>query len=422
MKKSLYNILIPYKDKIIIFNTLQNQVLAIFKTDVSTWGITNDSNFYDLDDRIKKILVEKGIYVSDNTNELEIVRNHLRKTNESNESFTIIINPTLSCNFSCWYCYENHSERRRMSTDDVANIKTFIYKKSDDKSIKTFNIQFFGGEPTLCFNSVIKPILEELLQHPLKNKQQIFLGMTTNGYLLNDNIIELFSKFHSNFEITLDGNRSRHNQVRFSYKGQNTYDTILSNIAKSLSSNISVTMRLNVSEDTNLDVNHFLADIESLAKYNRSLTISIQKVWQANDSVNSSIKKIREALKQHGFNCETAPSTSMDSTCYADKKNEVVINPGGRIYKCTARNFEAEQAEGHLSSDGNLNWNKRHTLRENATPLNNSACRVCNLLPICIGGCSQKILEANNDHDCPLHQDNKDKLRYAKEFLFNELD
>ena len=91
MKKSLYNILIPYKDKTIIFNTLQNQVLAIFKTDISSWGLSDDSIFDDLDDRIKKILVDKGIYISDDTNELEIVRNHLRKTNESNENFTIII-------------------------------------------------------------------------------------------------------------------------------------------------------------------------------------------------------------------------------------------------------------------------------------------------------------------------------------------
>lgn len=421
MKKSLYNILIPYKDKIIIFNTLQNKVLAIFKTDVSTWGLSDDSNFEDLDGRIKTILFEKGIYVSDDTNELEIVRNHLRKTNESYENFTIIINTTLKCNFSCWYCYENHSEQRRMSKDDIASIEALIYKESSDERIKTFNIQFFGGEPTLCFNSVIQPLLERLSQYPLKNKQQIFLGMTTNGYLLNDKIIKLFSKFHSNFEITLDGNRSRHNQVRFSYKGQNTYDTILRNITKSLSSNIRVTLRLNISEDTDLDVKLLLADIKSLAKYNNNLAISVQKIWQANDSVNKSIKKICESLKQHGFNCETAPFTSMDSTCYADKKNEVVINPGGKIYKCTARDFEAEQSEGCLTADGSLNWNKRHTLRENATPLNNSACRICKLLPICIGGCSQKILEANNNV-CPLHKDSKDKLKYAKEFLFNELD
>lgn len=421
MKKSLYNILIPYKDKTIIFNTLQNKVLAIFKTDVSIWGLNEDSKFDDLDDRIKKILVEKGIYVSDNTDELEIVRNHLRKTNESNENFTIIINPTLKCNFSCWYCYENHSEQKRMNREDLASIEALIYKESADERIKTFNIQFFGGEPTLCFNSIIQPLLEDLSQHPLKNKQQIFLGMTTNGYLLNDKIIKLFSKFHSNFEITLDGNRSRHNQVRFSYKGQNTYDTILRNIMKSLSSNIKVTLRLNISEDTNLDVNQLLTDIEGLAKYNHNLTISIQKIWQANDSVNKSIKRICESLRQQGFNGETAPFTSMDSTCYADKNNEVVINPGGKIYKCTARDFGTEQSEGYLTADGGLSWNQRHTLRENATPLNNSTCRICKLLPICIGGCSQKILEANNN-DYPLHKDSKDKLRYAKEYLFNELD
>lgn len=181
-------------------------------------------------------------------------------------------------------------------------------------------------------------------------------------------------------------------------------------------------MRVNISEDTNLDVNQFLADIEGLAKYNQNLTFSIQKIWQANDSVNNSIKRICESLKLHGFNCETSPFTSMDSTCYADKKNEVVINPGGRIYKCTARNFDAERSEGYLTSDGNLNWNKRHVLRKNATPFNNSACRICKLLPICIGGCSQKILEANNNNDCPLRKDGQDKLRYAKEFLLNELD
>ncbi len=79
MKRSLYNILIPYQDKTIIFNTLQNKALAIFRTDISTWGLSDDSKFDDLDNRIKKILVDKGIYVSDNTNELENVRQGISK-------------------------------------------------------------------------------------------------------------------------------------------------------------------------------------------------------------------------------------------------------------------------------------------------------------------------------------------------------
>ena len=71
--------------------------------------------------------------------------------------------------------------------------------------------------------------------------------------------------------------------------------------------------------------------------------------------------------------------------CYADKKNTVVVNYNGDLYKCTARDFVSKNREGTLTADGDIHWNDKYKKR----------------LSIGHGGCSQMKLETTVAGTCP---------------------
>ncbi|MDR2409264.1 MAG: SPASM domain-containing protein [Bacteroidales bacterium] len=86
--------------------------------------------------------------------------------------------------------------------------------------------------------------------------------------------------------------------------------------------------------------------------------------------------------------------------CYADKMNQVVINYDGRIFKCTARNFQEEKEDGILLSNGKIKWNMPIFSKRlgNAT-FENEFCMACKFLPACFGPCSKKMLEIQAEDD-----------------------
>ena len=71
--------------------------------------------------------------IDDDVNELEILRIRNREA-VRNQSYQLIINPTLECNFRCWYCYENH-KKGHMNETTVENIK----KLADEKPAVEFD-------------------------------------------------------------------------------------------------------------------------------------------------------------------------------------------------------------------------------------------------------------------------------------------
>jgi uncharacterized protein len=259
MKKSEFNILIPFGKAIIIYNTLWDSAIAIYRKDANLWGIDNESDLSSLDSRIANILINKHIIIEDSVNELDIIKERLNKINNSQDQFEIIVVPTLACNFSCWYCYENHNTQDIISMTEINSIISMLCKIIvQNKKIQTIKIQFFGGEPMLCFDTVIKPLIIGITTNTQLNKKKLSIGMTTNGYLLSSDKVLFFKKFPIEcFQITIEGNKARHNLVRYSYKGENTYDVIIENIKNIIQNDMHVVLRLNISENTNLIIKRF---------------------------------------------------------------------------------------------------------------------------------------------------------------------
>ena len=106
-------------------------------------------------------------------------------------NYRMTVNPTLNCNFSCWYCYETHS--RTMMSDEVMRrtIKCAerIIKRSD---IRNFELDWFGGEPLLGFNKIVKPVSLAIKEICTAENVKFQCGITTNGYLIDKSMVDLF--------------------------------------------------------------------------------------------------------------------------------------------------------------------------------------------------------------------------------------
>ena len=112
MKYSQFNNHFFYEQKYIWFNSFSNEFLILepILHDLLQSSI-NEKNPLEL----KKIhqdfydaLLSKKFIVDKFVNEIELVREWNKKLIEDDNFYHITINPTMNCNFKCWYCYETH--------------------------------------------------------------------------------------------------------------------------------------------------------------------------------------------------------------------------------------------------------------------------------------------------------------------------
>lgn len=426
MKKSLYSIALPYSNLIVIYNTLRNSSVIIPQKSKAAWGMDAEGNIdiNSLDDAKRTILQENHILIEDDVDEVALAQKQQYATNHNPERYEIVIIPTLGCNFRCWYCYEEHDHCDYMDVDDIERIISFVkHIVSERPQLKTLSIHFFGGEPLLRFNHIARPLMERIdsLMSSLHIGYEV--GFTTNASLLNSACVDVLKRYHTDhLQITIDGNKERHNKVRYAHIGDNSYDLIIRNIKYAIHAGIHVCVRINISEDTSLNVKELLESFSDMDEEDRKLFhFSIHKVWQADKSVYDTITHIVEEIREGGFNAvsfHSAPS-SLWSSCYSDKENHVTINPKGKIFKCTAREFHDDQIEGYLQDDGTVSWTDLHVHRTSVSVFDRPKCRRCPILPICVGGCSQKLIEQENNPAFCVVGDDAEIKEYALK-VFNE--
>lgn len=130
----------------------------------------------------------KARFLTNNMNEeIDYLKGLNRKVN-GDYVWHLIINPTQDCNFRCWYCYEKHP-KGHMEEQVMDRIKLLINKIVAKDELKHFSLAWFGGEPLLYFNEVVYPLSVYAMQSAEEHNIKFTNSITTNGYLLTDDII-----------------------------------------------------------------------------------------------------------------------------------------------------------------------------------------------------------------------------------------
>ncbi len=137
------------------------------------------------------------------------------------------------CNLACQYCFaeegEYHGRRALMSYEVGKKALDFLVANSGNRV--NLEVDFFGGEPLMNWQ-VVKDLVAygRSLEEP--NNKKFRFTLTTNGVLLNDDILEFANKEMSNIVLSIDGRKEVHDKMRPFRGGQGSYDMIVPKFQK----------------------------------------------------------------------------------------------------------------------------------------------------------------------------------------------
>lgn len=148
------------------------------------------------------------------------------------------------CNLACKYCYCSTCRdipSKGLMTENVARQAiTWLFAMSGKS--EQVSITFFGGEPLLN-----KPVLRFAIEYSQKlaklHRKKVFYSMTTNGTLLDDEVIGYIKRYNFGLMVSLDGPKELHDNQCPTQSGEGSYDMAVAGIKKLMARRRSVTVR-----------------------------------------------------------------------------------------------------------------------------------------------------------------------------------
>ena len=138
-----------------------------------------------------------------------------------------------TCNLNCSYCFASqgkyHGERALMSFEVGKRALDFLIENSGTRT--NLEVDFFGGEPLMNFQ-VVKDLVKYAREQEKIHKKNFRFTLTTNGVLIDDDVIDFANKEMSNVVLSLDGRKEIHDKFRVDYLGNGSFDKIVPKFQK----------------------------------------------------------------------------------------------------------------------------------------------------------------------------------------------
>ncbi len=138
-----------------------------------------------------------------------------------------------TCNLNCSYCFASqgkyHGDRAIMSFEVGKRALDFLVENSGTR--RNLEVDFFGGEPLMNF-TVVKQLVEYARSIEKEKGKNFRFTLTTNGILVDDDVIEFSNREMSNVVLSLDGRKEVHDRFRVDYQGRGSWDQIVPKFQK----------------------------------------------------------------------------------------------------------------------------------------------------------------------------------------------
>lgn len=133
-----------------------------------------------------------------------------------------------TCNLTCSYCFaaqgKYHGERALMSFEVGKRALDFLVENSGHRT--NLEVDFFGGEPLMNWQ-VVKDLVKYARSIEKEKHKNFRFTLTTNGMLINDDVIDFANKEMSNVVLSLDGRKEINDRLRVDHMGRGSYDVIV---------------------------------------------------------------------------------------------------------------------------------------------------------------------------------------------------
>ena len=138
-----------------------------------------------------------------------------------------------TCNLNCSYCFASqgkyHGDRALMSFEVGKRALDFLIENSGKR--RNLEVDFFGGEPLMNWD-VVKDLVKYARSVEKEHGKNFRFTLTTNGVLIDDDVIEFSNKEMSNVVLSLDGRKEIHDRLRVDYAGNGSYERIVPKFKK----------------------------------------------------------------------------------------------------------------------------------------------------------------------------------------------
>ncbi len=174
-------------------------------------------------------LTEAGVLFSEDIYENAIIDYKARKTVVK----ALCLHIAHDCNLACRYCFaeegEYHGRRALMSYEVGKKALDFLIANSGAR--RNLEVDFFGGEPLMNWQ-VVKDLVKYGREQEKLHDKKFRFTLTTNGVLLNDEIMEFCNKEMANVVLSIDGRKEVHDFMRPFRKGAGSYDLVMPKFKK----------------------------------------------------------------------------------------------------------------------------------------------------------------------------------------------
>ena len=217
-----YDIIAAYKT-----STAEEIVSDIIAKYGESEGVTREDVLDCIDD--VRALCEAGKLYSEDKFE-SLAYNY---KNNSNVIKAMCLHVAHTCNLNCSYCFaaqgKYQGERAVMSYEVGKRAFDFLIEKSGTR--RNLEVDFFGGEPLMNWE-VVKKLVRYARSIEKEHNKNFRFTLTTNGILIDDEVIDFLNREMSNVVLSLDGRKEVNDHFRKDYQGRGSYDRIVPNFKR----------------------------------------------------------------------------------------------------------------------------------------------------------------------------------------------
>jgi uncharacterized protein len=318
---------------------------------------------------------------------------------------------TNKCNMACTYCYVNHENAQKMSSETAR--KAVDLASQNQKS--STGIVFFGGEPLLC-RDIIYETIEYCRWKEKHSNCMFYFKITTNGLLLDQDFMDISMKEDIFIALSHDGVKDAHNKHRLDTADIGTFDILDSRIDLLLSHRPYAPVLMVVNPDTG---EYFADSVEYL--YEKGFRYIICSL---NYSANWTEKDMKTLRKQYErlsdfyykrtlaedkfylspFEVKISSHINRDSYCHERcelGKKQISVAPDGLLYPCVQ--FVGDSSYSIGSVDKGIDRERQKELYE-LNEEEKESCKDCALRKRCnhYCGCMNKQSTGSIDKVSPV--------------------
>lgn len=429
MRTSYYNIYFSHSGKEYVYNTLSTAILSIPAELVEK---LKDNNISSIDNNTKKLLQDNGIIAENDSDELAMYEYYYNSIQygDKEEELRLVVLPTYQCNLRCTYCFEQTQDIKIMLDDEkIDTLLLFANNELSAKKYKSLRLVLFGGEPLLNKHACIY-LTQRLSDLASLNQCAFICQIITNSILVDEQIIRtLIKPYNMKLQITIDGDKSIHDNRRIYKSGKGTFDEIKSNLlllnkcgCKQL-----IDLRLNIDRKNVDHAESIITEFSQLCNY---LYVGLLRPAGNNSCRNddcitdveylTSIRpQVYKILKRTQNRNEEYISFGKKNPCAMNRHGNYIIDPFLDVYKCDNFVGIPKYKIGKIIN-GKLQKTPEFYKQATWSPFHFEKCRKCKLLPVCCSDCAYRCIlnEGNmNTPHCALEE--KDLIRQIIIYLDN---